>query len=415
MVELRYAKEIRWLYQTAMLMFLVTIGFGMARGIGLISFEDRSLVLTHLHSGTIGWITLGIVATVLWIYGGTAPRTPGDRWVTRIAQLLIVAVPLYIVAWWTGNLPFRAAAGALALIGIVAFAVWLVVQAGRIGYGRLSIPQLGAVVGLVTLVFGSALGVYLQIQFAAGTLSPGSMNLIGAHAETQVSAYLVLVAMSIAYWRLVPERPARARRGKWMVWLFFFGGAIIAVALIANVVQATAAYIPLDITAFVLFLTLAWRRVVAPGWFAAGSARHYAIAIPFALLYLGIFVSVIVGFAVLRVWKDFSEIPPQLIPATEHPLFVGMVTNTLFGLLIDLNAGRRRVWPWADHVLFWGMALAVAAFTIAILLVAKPLYAIITPVLGGSILIGIIAHTLRLRAPEEAPVRMRAPEVGSVG
>jgi hypothetical protein len=220
-----------------------------------------------------------------------------------------------------------------------------------------------------------------------------------------VSAYLVLVAMSIAYWRLVPEQPSRARRGTWMVWLFFFGGAIIAAALISNVVQASAAYIPLDIAAFVLFLTLAWRRVVSPGWLVAGSARHYAIAIPFALLYLGIFIYLIVGFAVLQIWKDFSEVPPQLIPASEHPLFVGMVTNTLFGLLIDLNATRRRVWPWADHVLFWGMSLAVAAFTFAILTVSKDLYPFITPVLGGSILVGIIAHTLRLRAPAADAVR----------
>lgn len=396
-MALRYGKEIRWLYQTAMLLFVITIGLGMARGIGLVSFDDRNVVLTHLHSGTIGWITLGMIATMLWLYGGTGPREQGDGRVTRIAQGLIVAVPIYLVAWWSGSLPFRAVSGALALVAILAFAAWLVAQAMRIGYRRLSVPQLGAVIGLVTLVFGSALGVYLQIQFASGTITPASFNLIGAHAETQVTAYLVLVAMSIAYWRLLPEQSGRAKRGTWMVWLFFFGGAIIAAALIAGVPQATAAYIPLDISAFVLFLTLTWRRVLAPGWLRAGSARHYAVAIPFALLYLGIFVSLIVGFAVLRVWKDFSEVPPQLIPASEHPLFVGMVTNILFGLLYDLNARRRAIWPWADHVLFWGMSLAVAAFTIAILTQTKGLYPFITPVLGGSILIGIVTHTLRLR------------------
>jgi hypothetical protein len=34
-VGLRYANEMRWLYQTAMLLFLGTIGLGMTRGIGL--------------------------------------------------------------------------------------------------------------------------------------------------------------------------------------------------------------------------------------------------------------------------------------------------------------------------------------------------------------------------------------------
>jgi uncharacterized protein (DUF486 family) len=394
---LRFGREIRWLYQAALLMFLITIGLGMSRGLGLVSFADRNILLTHLHSGTIGWITLGILATVLWLYSGTAARRPADARMGWLAAWLAFAVPLYIVAWWSGNFPFRAVAGALVLIGILAYVVWLVIEAARIGYGRLSVPQLGTVVGLVTLVFGSALGVYLQVQFATVTnLSPDIGNLIGSHAETQVSAYLVLVAMSIAYWRLVPERPGRARRGTWMVWLLFVGGAIIAIALITNTVQATVAYIPLDIAAFVLFLTLAWRQVLAPGWFTAGSARHYAVAIPFALVYLAIFIALIVGFAVLQVWKDFTEIPPNLIPASEHPLFVGMVTNTIFGLLFDLNRDRRGIWPWADHAVFWGITIAVAAFTAAILLSATQLYAFITPVLGLSILVGILTHTRRL-------------------
>ncbi len=155
-----------------------------------------------------------------------------------------------------------------------------------------------------------------------------------------MSAYLVLVAMSVAYWRL--RGNDRTKRGTWMVWLFHAGGAIIAVALLAGAIMASIAYIPLDIVAFVLFFTLAWRRVVAPGWLAADSARHHAIAIPFAIVYLAIFIHLIYGFAIARLSKDIFEVPPQLIPASEHPLFVGMVTHTLFGPLFDLNRGPPR-------------------------------------------------------------------------
>ncbi|MEP6468258.1 MAG: hypothetical protein ABJC24_00645, partial [Chloroflexota bacterium] len=201
MESLRYGREIRWLFQTALVVFLVTIGLGMARGIGLITFENRNQLLTHLHSGAIGWITLGIMAAVLWCYGGSAPRRGDERWVSRTSMLLMVAVPLYVIAWWTGNLPFRAVAGSLALLGIVSFVLWLVREAAAIGYRNLTTPQLGAVVGLVALVVGSTLGVLLQIGFATKTtLVPGES--VGAHAETQISAYLVLVAMSVAYWRL---------------------------------------------------------------------------------------------------------------------------------------------------------------------------------------------------------------------
>ena len=409
MDRLRYGQEIRWLYQAALLLFLITIGLGMARGLGLLDFQDRNQFLTHLHSGVIGWITLGIIATILWIYGGTAQRSADERWVTWTALLLIVAVPIYIVAWWTGNLPFRAIAGSAVLVGIVAFAVWLVREAARIGYRNLTTPRLGTVVGFVTLVVGSTLGVALQIQFASNAnVLPGGA--VPAHAETQITGYLVLVAivyvaMSIAYWRLHGDD--RTKRGTWMVWLFFTGAVFIAFALLADILPLTALYIPLDITAFVLLLTLTWRRVLSPGWMTAGSGRHYAIAIPFALVYLVIFIYLILGFAVLKIWPTFEEVPPNLIPASEHPLFVGMVTNTLFGLLYDLTADRRR-WPWADEILFWGMNIAVAAFLVAILANAQDAFKVITPVLGLSLFAGIVVHSLRLWS---APPAMNTAEV----
>ncbi|HET6819553.1 MAG TPA: hypothetical protein VFH98_03260, partial [Candidatus Limnocylindria bacterium] len=165
METLRYGREIRWLFQTGLLVFLVTIGLGMARGIGLITFEDRNQLLTHLHSGAIGWITLGIIATVLWLYGGDSEREGEEQWVSWTSFLLMAAVPLYVIAWWTGNLPFRAIAGALVLAGIFSFVLWLLRAAATIGYRNLTTPQLGAVVGLSALVIGSTLGVLLQVSY----------------------------------------------------------------------------------------------------------------------------------------------------------------------------------------------------------------------------------------------------------
>ena len=397
MEALRYGREIRWLLQSALLIFLVTVGLGMARGLGLVDFTNANQVLTHLHSGVLGWITLGIMAAVLWLYGGTGARRGEERYVTWTSILLIIAVPLFMVAWWILEPPFLAVTGSLVLLGIVLFVAWLVREAGRIGYRNLTTPQLGAVVGLITLVVGSALGVLIATQEAGGAFElPGDPH--GAHAETQISAYLVLVSMSIAYWRL--HGNDRTGRGTAMVWLFFAGGAIVAIALLANVIEAAILYVPLDITAFLIFLSLAWRQVVAPGWFTADSRRHYAVAIPFALVYLAIFVYLVVGFAVLKLWTDITEVPVSLLAGSSHPLFVGMVTNTLFGLLFDLNRGKRPIWPWADHVVFWGISVATAAFTVAILLEADDAFKFITPVLGVSILIGIVAHTLRLQSRE---------------
>jgi len=60
-----------------------------------------------------------------------------------------------------------------------------------------------------------------------------------------------------------------------MAWSFFAGGTVIAAAILANPLEGTIAYIPLGLTDI--------ERIVAPGWLAAGSTRHNAIAIPFAI------------------------------------------------------------------------------------------------------------------------------------
>ena len=58
---------------------------------------------------------------------------------------------------------------------------------------------------------------------------------------------------------------------------------------------------------------------------------------------------------------------------------MGGVTNILFGMLCDLNRDRRAVGPWADHVVFWGINLAVTAFTVAILVDATGLFRVPSP------------------------------------
>ncbi|HSM37938.1 MAG TPA: hypothetical protein VK838_01310 [Candidatus Limnocylindrales bacterium] len=395
MHDLRYGRQAAWLFQTAMLVFLVTIGLGMARGLGLIDFADRNQVLTHLHSGTIGWITLGIMGAVLVLYSRDDQRPGADTFLNWSCLVLVVTVPAYLVAWWTGNLPFRAIAGSALLLGIVMYVAWLVREAAAIGYSRLTTPQLGAVIGLVTLVVGSTLGVMLQIGFATATsLLPG--DAIGAHAETQVSAYLVLVAMSLVYWGL--HGNDRTARGTWMVWLFFAAGAILAVSFLAGADEGAVAFIPFDLAAIVILLTLVGGRVISPGWGDAAPGRHFAAAVPFALFYIGIFIFIIVGFLVFEIWPTFEDIPANFIPAAEHPLFVGVVTNILFAILLRLNRDKRHIWPWADDVLFWGLNAAVTVFTLALLFDVDALLPFVTPVLGLSILVGIIANSLRLQS-----------------
>ena len=405
MDALRYGREIRWLFQVGMLIFLVTVGLGAAAGMQFIDFTE-SQSLTHLHAGVIGWITLGVMAAGLWLYGGTAGRRGDERWVPWAAIVLIISVPLFVLAWWLDSPALLAPAGSLVLLGIVMYVGWLLREAARIGYRNLTTPQLGVAVGIVTLVVGSAIGVLIAGQMAGGTYElPVMIHFV--HAETQISGYLLVAAMALAYWRL--HGNDRTAAGTWMVWLLFAAGVIIAGSLLANSVEGTIAFVPLDLAAFAIFLRLAWRKVLAPGWLQRDSLRHYAVAIPFALFYLAIFIYLVLGLTLLGLWADPSQIPENLIPASSHPLFVGTATMTLFGLLFDLNRDKRSIWPWADHLVFWGITLAVAAFTLAILVEADEAFRVITPILGASILVGVVVHSVRLWSRAEVGVAGEVP------
>lgn len=401
----RFQAEITWLYQIAMAVFVVTVAIGILNGMKVVEFT-RDQLLTHLHAGTIGWITLGVFATILWIYDGAAGRATADGFVRLVAVLMAVAVPFYVAAFWSGNLPARAITGAPVLLGIALFLIWLFREAGRIGLGRASVPQLGALLAITTLTIGSTIGVLLQVQLASGNKFLPD-DAIGGHAAAQVAGYLALIAIAIADWRLLPQVGRRSARGLWTVGLLFVGGLLVAAGALLNIQPLLIAYIPLEIAAIVLFLTRAWGRIVRPGWFAAGSARHFAIAVPFLIVNLALIMYAILGLVVFKTFETFADVPRGVFVSLDHAIFIGVMTNAIFGLLFELNRERRSIWPWADHVLFWGLNLGVTAFLIVLLLDAPFYERFITPAMGGSILLGLLAHTLRLQS--EAPTFAQAP------
>jgi hypothetical protein len=103
-----WATTARDLYLVAMAVFLVTIVIGILNGADVVEF-DRNAILTHVHSGTIGWLTLTIVASTFLLFRAA------DR---RLMVALAVLVPVYVLAFYTGNFAFRAIGGT-ALLAVV--------------------------------------------------------------------------------------------------------------------------------------------------------------------------------------------------------------------------------------------------------------------------------------------------------
>ncbi len=55
------------LFLNAMALFTVTVLIGIFNGLDLVEFSHNQL-LTHVHAGTLGWITLSVFGAALWMF-----------------------------------------------------------------------------------------------------------------------------------------------------------------------------------------------------------------------------------------------------------------------------------------------------------------------------------------------------------
>src|SRR2546426_2044175 len=392
-------------FQYGLGIFALTALIGLTNGTKIIGDVDRNTLLTHLHSGTLGWITMGVFGMALVLFSRDG-ATVGPN-----VLLTAFATAAYVLAFWSGNFYARAVFGVVMLATIFGWWAWVVYRASLQGYARLSIPQLSIVLGLTTLVIGSTLGVIVQILYATNNLNEQNAVLIGAHASAQIAGYLVLVAAGIAEWQVNPNG-ARTRAGEIQSWLLFLAGLTLAIGFLAGVQPLLIVSNLFQTVGVVMVVVRLGRRVVGTSWTAASGARHTTIAIPFLIVALILTVGLVQ--LSIQAQGDFSKIPAGFVNALNHAYFVGLMTNVLFGALLGLMAGLPRVWPWADHVIFCGLNVGAAAFIAVLVFVGTSAgsaafshpVAFAAPIMGLSVLLAIATFSLRLAG---APETMRAP------
>src|SRR5919204_547391 len=239
-------------FQYGLLIFVLTALLGLANATKIWGDLSRDQLLTHLHAGTLGWITLGVFAIAAWIFGAASPS------LGRYLAASAVATAAYVLAFWSGNFAARAIFGAIELVVIYAWWGWTGTRAVSEGLARISVPKLSVALGLTTLVVGSTLGVIVQAQLALNQASQQTGNLISAHAGAQVGGYLVLVAAGIIEWQLLGER-APSRAGQIQAVLLFLSGVALSVGLLLNVsplllVQIVCQVAGIAIVAFIVVL-----------------------------------------------------------------------------------------------------------------------------------------------------------------
>ena len=370
-----WAVAARDLFFVAMAVFVLNIGIGILNGADAVDF-DRNQLLTHVHAGTIGWLTLAIVASSFVLFRAA------DR---RLMLALAILVPIYVAAFYTGNFALRAVGGTLLLITIAWLLVWLWRQFLA---GERSLPRLAFVLGLTSFGYGAIIGVLLQVQFALGvTILSGDG--IGAHASAMTFGYLVLVSFGLIEWRLLGTR-GMPRAGLAQVIALFAGGLVISVGLLAGVAQAAGGiYLLTQLVAVVLFVVRIWPRSLRISWLDANPIRHFGAASVWVVGALILFMYLVFAFITAADPENPEALPFNVLIASDHAVYIGVITNIMLGLLslLVLDEAVRR--SWAGHLIFWGVNLGLLVFVVGLIVDTAEIKRIGAPVMGVTLLVAL--------------------------
>jgi hypothetical protein len=367
-----------------MAIFVVTVVMGILNGTDLVDLPHGAL-LAHVHSGTLGWITLSIFAAAAWIFGTSdMPRVLRDG--------SIVAVVLYVTAFWADVAEIRPIAGTLMLAAIVWFAVWVF----RARVGRpLTTPRLSILLASVNLVIGGLLGVILGLAHAG--LFDLSSEIAGAHPAMMVVGYLILAGVGMDEELVGGDgTEGRTRLGTWQAFSFFIAGIALVLGILLDLQPLLGLNLLGEVLGVAIVLIRLRRRLMAAGWSSPGPARHGAVSIFWLVPVVGLIVYLIGNYI-----EDFDQVPVRLLLALDHATFVGILTNAILGLLLVATAPRRSIWAWADQLVFWGVNLGLIGFVIGLIADAPEIKRISTPVMGLAILLGLLTAAMRLRGSDQ--------------
>ena len=86
-------REVLLLLQVAMVVFVWTVVIGILNGADIVDFS-RKTVLSHVHAGTLGWITMSVFAGSLWLFG-TGATDRAVKYARVLTGAAIIALPAF--------------------------------------------------------------------------------------------------------------------------------------------------------------------------------------------------------------------------------------------------------------------------------------------------------------------------------
>ena len=392
-------------FTAAVVIFMYTIVIGILNGMDLWE-PEHDLLMSHVHSGTLGWITLGVagIAFLMFSEGREVPSAERQR-VTTMASALVAAVVLYVVAFAMGDSIFddriqRPIFGTVLFVVVIWVLVWFV--AAYRAYPTSSAARLGLLLAWISLLIGSLFGIILGLYTANGEV-PGLDNetaarFADAHPPAMVIGYLLVAGFAVVEWLLHADDEGRG--GAIQMWLLFVAGLIINVAFVTGKDEELAG--PANLLMIAAGLMLLWRSrsmLLPDGWRGVGVGLFPRFAMLFLVVYLAL-LTVLVSWIVRDVvdFDALTESQEGLLLAFDHTMFIGVMTNVMFGVLaLRLASGATAV---ANKVLWWGVNIGLAGFALGLITTTALLKQIFAPIMGLSLLFALVTYLRELTSAE---------------
>ncbi|MBK9342680.1 MAG: hypothetical protein IPN07_06465 [Dehalococcoidia bacterium] len=397
--------EIRALLLAAMAVFTYTITIGILNGIDAIEFDQRR-ILGHVHGGTLGWLTLAVFAASLWLFGEGKPLTQRERMFARwLAVGAIVAFAAYVLAFSLTYGNWRPVLGTISTIVIAGQFLWVLARARGV---ELGVPHWGFLAALGTSIVGGILGILWGLQLATGDkYLPTDGE--GAHPATMVVGFLVPVGLAMSEWAFSFPHPPRATRLGIIQMVFpFAGGVCLMLSILLDIVPLAPIAILLQIAGMGIFIKRMWPHFRSVDLMQPSPGRHALMAAIGLLFVIGL-----AQYIVIKYEGDFDLAPENQLLALDHSQFIGLMTNSIFAMLMAATIGKRG--NRLDQVIFVAVNLGIIGFAAGLLSDATFLKRVSTPVMGAGLYLGLAVYALRLLEIQVAGVLDRPAAQGAPG
>jgi hypothetical protein len=147
--------------------------------------------------------------------------------------------------------------------------------------------------------------------------------------------------------------------------------------------------------AVVLFVVRVWPRSLRVGWLDADPVRHLGAASIWVVAALILFMYLVFSFITATDPDDPTAFPLNVLIASDHSVYIGVITNIVLALLsvLVLDAAARR--SWIGHLIFWGVNLGLLVFVAGLIVDTSEIKRIGAPVMGVTLLVALAILAMR--------------------